>query len=269
MIESPLIQAALYVGGIYLFLNAYAYLIADRIIFQPRKPEFDEPLPEIKIRTADGGEISAVYLEHPEAKLTLLFSHGNAEDLSRVFPFVSHFHDLGWSVLMYDYRGYGNSAGKASTNHAKLDVLAAYDWLVNERGADPKTIIAHGRSLGGGVAAWLAANRAVGGLIIESSFASAFRVKTRWPLLPWDRFNTLKAMRAVSCPVFILHGKEDSVIPFWHAEKILAAAPEPKHRLWIEGAEHNDYAYVAGDAYWAAIQSFLDGASEYQSASVE
>jgi fermentation-respiration switch protein FrsA (DUF1100 family) len=171
---------------------------------------------------------------------------------------MKQFQTLGYSVLMYDYRGYGTSEGKPSVKNACQDVEAAYHWLVNEKNIPACKIIVQGRSVGGGPATWLAAHHEVGGLVVESSFTSAFRVKTRWRLLPWDKFDNLKHIRQVKCPVFVMHGREDEILPFWHAEKLYKAAPEPKMNLWIDGAQHNDYAYVAGENYFSSFQSFVE-----------
>ena len=244
-------------GGVYLLLNAYAFLISDRLLFQPQPPGYDHLPNEVKIPTSNSEKISAVYLEHPNAQYTLLFSHGNAEDLSNVVPFMEQFYDLGYSVLMYDYRGYGTSEGTPSYRKIQKDASSVYRWLVEEKNVAPATIIAHGRSLGGAVAVWTAANHEVGGLMVESSFASAFRVKTTVPLLPWDKFNSVRSIKKVNCPVLVMHGTKDEVLPFWHGKKIYQAASEPKQHLWIENAEHMDYAYVAKEAYFDAIERFI------------
>jgi fermentation-respiration switch protein FrsA (DUF1100 family) len=259
MTVKTIIHVLLFGGGIYLLLNLYALLVSDRLIFVPQTPGYTHLPGEVKIESGNRERINVVYLEHPAAKYTLLFSHGNAEDLSNVVPFMRQFHERGYSVLMYDYRGYGTSEGRPSTRNAKQDVAAAYDWLVREKGVAPKTIISQGRSLGGALATWLAAHREVGGLIVEISFVSAFRVKTRWPLLPWDRFNSLKLIRNSHCPVLVIHGTADEIIPFWHGQKLYDATPESKQHLWIDGGRHNDYVYVAGDEYIGSIQRFIAG----------
>lgn len=257
MEQGILLRGLIYGGGFYLLLNLYAFLITDKLIFQPQNPGYRSLPNEVRIPTADDQTLNAVFLEAPNARHTLLFSHGNAEDLSNVTPFMQQFQHAGISVLMYDYRGYGTSDGRPSTRNAKQDVSAAYRWLIEEKKIAPESIIAHGRSLGGGVAVWLAANHKVGGLIVESSFVSTIRVKTRWPLLPWDKFNSLRAMKKITCPVLLIHGTEDRTVPFWHAKKLYNAAPEPKQYLWIENGRHNDYAYVAGEAYLESIRSFV------------
>lgn len=242
----------------YTLLNLYALVVSDRILFAPRESSYRHLPNEIRIATGDGEEITAVYLEHPDPRCTLLFSHGNAEDLGTVVPFMQQFHEQGCSVLMYDYRGYGTSEGQPSTAHAKKDARAAYRWLVDEKKIDPETIVSHGRSLGGAVAVWLAAHEAVGGVISEISFASAFRVKSHWKVLPWDKFDSLRLIRRVNCPVLIIHGTDDEVIPLWHGRKVYDAAPDPKRFLWIDQGRHANYAYVDERLYMQTIESFIN-----------
>ncbi len=268
MIKKVLTLLLTILGIIYLFLNLYAFIVSDRLIFAPRIPSYTHLPNEFKIASGDG-EITAVYLKKPNAEYTILFSHGNAEDLGHVVPFMQSFYDLGYSVLMYDYRGYGTSAGQPSTVHAKQDAVAAYNWLVQEQKIHPGKIISQGRSLGGGVAVWLAAKHEVGGLVTEISFTSAFRVKTRWKMLPWDKFDSLRSIRHVHCPVLVIHGTDDVKVPFWHGQKVYNAAREPKRHLWIEGGRHSTYAYVDEAAYRASVVSFLELVSEYQSNRVE
>jgi len=257
MSEYSIARFALYCGGLYLSLNLYALLVADKLIFLPQTPSYTTLPNEVKITSGNGEKINAVFLENPRAEYTILFSHGNAEDLGNVVPFMRQFHELGYSVLMYDYRGYGTSEGRPSARKTYQDIAAAYRWLIEEKGIDPKSIIAQGRSVGGGPATWLAANHEVGGLVLESTFVSAFRVKTRWPLMPWDKFNNLKFIKTVTCPVFIMHGRADEILPFWHGEKLYQAAPGKKMNLWIDNGMHNDYAYAAGPDYIRSFQTFV------------
>ncbi|MDZ8119350.1 alpha/beta hydrolase [Pontiella agarivorans] len=258
MLEHPIIRFALCGGGIYLLLNLIAAVISDSILFQPQPPGYAHLPDEVRIPTTDGETINAVWLHNPDAEYTLFFSHGNGEDLSVVVPFLTEYYAGRFSVLAYDYRGYGTSDGAPSYRKAKDDAEAAYQWLVNQQAVKPSKIITIGRSLGGALAVQTAARHPVGGLICECSFASAFRVKTGVQILPWDKFNNEKSIKSVQCPVLIIHGRDDHVVPFSHGQKLYAAAPEPKQHFWIDDARHMDYAYVAGDQYLQTILSFIE-----------
>jgi fermentation-respiration switch protein FrsA (DUF1100 family) len=94
------------------------------------------------------------------------------------------------------------------------------------------------------------------GLILESSFVTAFRVVTRIPLVPFDKFRNIYKIKQVQCPVLVIHGRDDKTIPFWHGEKLFEAANEPKLNFWVDGAGHNDLFWVAGNRYWDMIKEF-------------
>ena len=144
--------------------------------------------PVLKLTTADGATISARFFPTPKATFTLLFSHGNAEDIGYDTPFLEAVRDAGFAVFAYDYQGYGTSQGQPSEPHVYQDCEAAYNYLINNRHILPGRIIAWGRSLGAAAAVDLAARHPLAGLIMESAFTSAFRVLTRFALLPFDKF---------------------------------------------------------------------------------
>jgi fermentation-respiration switch protein FrsA (DUF1100 family) len=242
----------------YACLLLFIYLFSDRIIFwgQGRQSSYRDSPEILKIKTKDGTEISALYFSEPNSEFTVLYSHGNAEDIGDIREILETFRDKGFSVLAYDYRGYGTSAGAPSEKNAYEDVEAVYEYLVGKLGCPPDRIIALGRSLGGGVAMHLACRKKVAGLILESSFVTAFRVATRIPLTPFDKFRNIDKIRKVRCPVLVIHGRDDEVVPFWHGEKLFEAANEPKLKFWVDGAGHNDLFWAAGSRYWDIIKTF-------------
>jgi fermentation-respiration switch protein FrsA (DUF1100 family) len=107
------------------------------------------------------------------------------------------------------------------------------------------------------VAVDLANRRQLGGLIIESSFVSAYRVITKIPVFPFDKFKSLSKIKKVHCPVLVIHGTRDEVVPFWHGEKLFQEANEPKQSLWIEGAGHNNLFARAEEQYEKALVEFV------------
>ena len=236
----------------YAGLCLYACAAAGRMIFQPQPSSYSDGPDILKVPTADGETISALHLANPDAEFTVLHSHGNAEDLGTVLPFLQALRAQDFAVFAYDYRCYGTSEGKPSERKAYRDVEAAYDYLVGEVGVPPERIIAHGRSLGGGPACYIAAEREVGGLVLESSFVSAFRVVTRIPLLPFDRFKNLRKIAKADCPVLVIHGTADRVVPAWHGRKLFGRAREPKRHLELPGAGHNDPVWLERPEYWDA-----------------
>ena len=243
---------------IYLCLAVFAYFFCDRMIFRPQPAGNPDSPDIIKITTPDGNQIAARYLANPHCEFIVLFSHGNAENMRDVGGLLRAIRSQGYSVFAYDYRGYGASTGRASEKNTCQDIETVYQYLVKDLDVPPDRIIVHGRSVGGAVAIDLAARHKVAGLIVESSFVSAFRVVTRIPLAPFDSFDSIAKIGKVACPVLVIHGKRDKLVKFWHGQKLFAAANDPKMHLWVDRAGHNDLRYRAGPSYWNTIDKFTE-----------
>lgn len=249
------------VAGLYLALIILS-LFSDSLIFQPHPSSYQDDARILKLTTRNGKKISATHLLNPRAKFTLLVSHGNAEDLGDDRYWLEDLRQAGFSVLAYDYEGYGTSEGKPSEQGAYDDEDAAYDYLTSALHTTPDRVIIFGRSVGSGPAVHLAARKAVAGLVLQSPFISAFRVFTRIPLLPYDKFPNYKDIRTVHCPLLIIHGDSDNVIAPWNGRKLFELANEPKKHVTVQGADHNDVEMVAGKSYAAMLQEFARFISE-------
>ena len=241
---------------VYLALGIIAYFLADKIIFQPQPAVYLDNDSDLKLATPGGEKISARLFKNEAAEFTILFSHGNAEDIFGSTPFFEKLRAAGFNVFAYDYRGYGASDGKPSEQNSYEDAETAYNYLVSELKIAPEKIIIHGRSLGAAVSIDLASKKKCGGLIIESAFVSAFRVLTRYRIYPFDRFSNLSKIGRVKCPSLFIHGRKDEIVPFRHGEMLFAAANEPKRSLWLSEAGHNDVSSVGGQSYIQAIRDF-------------
>lgn len=167
---------------------------------------------------------------------------------------------LGYGVFVLDYRGYGGSEGSPSEDGLYSDAEAARAWLL-ERGR--ARLVYHAESLGTGVAVELARRHPPEGLVLEAAFDSAAAVaKTVYPFLPVDllmkdRFDSDAKIGELQCPLLMLHGTRDQVVPFELGERLFALAPQPKRFVRLEGAGHNDPRWVTGKVYWAAGEAFL------------
>lgn len=192
----------------------------------------------------------------------LLFCHGNAGNISHRLDSLKIFHDLGLSVLLFDYRGFGRSQGKPSEVGTYLDADAVWEHLVTARGFAPGEIIVFGRSLGGAVASHVAAGRDAAALILESTFTSLPDLGAKFfPYLPVrllarHRYDNMEHLQRVRCPVLVVHSPQDELIPFTHGRALYAAAPEPKTFLEITGG-HNHGFLVSGDVYIEGLRRFF------------
>jgi abhydrolase domain-containing protein 17 len=239
---------------LYLSLVLFAFFLSESMIFLPHPSSYRDSAEVLKITTANGNRISALYLPNPSARFTLLVSHGNAEDLGDDRNWLEDLRRAGFSVFAYDYEGYGTSEGKATEKAVYQDEAAAYDYLAINLRTPPDSIVIFGRSVGSGPATYLAARRPAAGLVLQSPFLSAFRVLTRVSLLPFDRFPNYKNIRHVHCPVLVLHSRADTVIGFWHGRKLFELANEPKQFFWAINADHNNMEMAQG--YLEALQKF-------------
>jgi abhydrolase domain-containing protein 17 len=242
--------------SIYISFALYIFFKADSMIFLPQPASYQDTKDILKIPVTHTEKISAIYLPNSLSAYTLLYIHGNATDLGDIRPELDRLYSWGFSVFAYDYRGYGTSDGKPSEQNAYQDAEAAYKYLTQQLKIPSKQIIVYGRSVGGGSATELATRYSIGGLILESTFTSTFRVAVPFPLLPFDKFANLDKMRKVCCPVLVMHGQADKIIPIQHGQALYEAAPEPKMSLWVAEAGHNDFTWVAGDRYQKALFSF-------------
>lgn len=216
----------------------------------------------ITLHTQDGIRLYGWFIPAAGARKTLLFFHGNAGNISHRLDSIRVFHELGLDVLIFDYRGYGHSSGKPSEQGLYLDAQAAWKYLRETRGTKPEQIILFGRSLGGAIAAWLAARTRPGAVIIESAFTSVPDMAARfYPLVPVRllarlQFNTLDAMSSIQSPVLVSHSPEDEIIPYSHGKAIYAAAPSPKQFIELTGG-HNEGHLLSMHSYSRDLRNFL------------
>lgn len=214
------------------------------------------------LETADGVRISGWFVPAEPARGVVLFFHGNAGNISHRLESIAFFHRLGLSVLIIDYRGYGQSEGRPGEQGTYLDAEAAWRYLVEERRIAPHQIIFFGRSLGGAVAAALAQTHPPPALILESTFTSVPDMAAQlYPFLPARRlarihYNTLERLPTLNVPVLIVHSPDDEVIPYDHGRRLFAAARAPKEFLELRGG-HNEGFIISAERYEAGLNGFI------------
>jgi len=243
---------------VYLCILVFAWFFADRLIFQPHPSSYREGGDFYRIPVSPSEKIGVLALPNPSATWTILHCHGNAEDIGELREFLEQYRDQGFQVYAFDYRGYGISDGQPGSRKACEDGEVALQHLINEKKILINRIIIHGRSVGAGIAAHLAAKFKVGGLIMESPFVTAFRTRTVIPIAPFDKLRNNRRIHEIACPLLVIHGLNDQVIPVWHGRKLFDLAQVPKIAFWVPDAGHNDIPWVAGNAYWKHIRDLVN-----------
>ncbi len=261
----------------YILFIAVLYLLQGRMLYLPNMPgralditpiDVGMDYQNVSIETTDGVTLHGWFIEGQSSQV-LLFFHGNAGNISHRLESIRQFRDLGLSVLIIDYRGYGQSGGKTTEDGIYRDADAAWRYLTEDRGIAPSDILIFGRSLGASVASWLASQQQPLALIVESSFTSVPDVAQElYPWLParWlSRFShaTRDYIREVRCPLLVIHSRDDEIIPFHHGEAIFAAANEPRTFLKLRGT-HNDAFLYDESTYMEGVGAFLTELSAQQ-----
>jgi len=217
---------------------------------------------DIHLQTSDGISLHGWYIPAPQPRGTVLFLHGNAGNISHRLDSVRMFHRLGYSTLIFDYRGYGNSGGTPSEQGTYRDAEAAWRYLTEQLHVPSCRIVLFGESLGGAVAAWLATRQKPAALVIASGFTSVPDLGQQlYPYLPvrWlarIRYDTRENLRFVAAPVLIAHSTEDDIIPFGHGRALFTAANPPKQFLELAGG-HNDGFIFMREAWVGVLGDFL------------
>lgn len=240
-----------------------------------------------------GENLHGWWLPNPGSRQTLLFCHGNYGNISYNLERIRFYYSLGFSILAFDYRGYGQSTGSTqdgstqeNSPHSKslsqqaleltpteestyADAETAWQYLIGDRNIKPENIVVLGHSMGGAIAINLATNHPdIARLIVASSFTTmqdAVHAKKIYRLFPiaqllTEPFDSLSKVKALKMPVLYVHGDQDLDVPTEMSQRLYDASPQPKYLWFAPGAGHNNIAAVAGDAYKAALQSFLNGA---------
>ena len=255
---------------------AYGGLALLLYVFQPKLVFFPEtgreivatparaglPYEDVELATADGVRLHGWFVPAPQPRGAVLFLHGNAGNISHRIDSLRMFHRLGYSTLIFDYRGYGRSEGTPGEEGTYRDAEAAWRYLTETRQIPACRIALFGESLGGAVAAWLAADRKAAALVIASGFTSVPDLaQDLYPYLParWlarIRYDTRGYLKAVAAPVLIAHSPQDDIVPFAHGRALFAAANSPKQFLELAGG-HNDGFIFMREEWVGALADFL------------
>ncbi len=258
----------------YALIMLFVFLYQPRLVYFPQVERELTATPraagldyeDVTLTTADNVKLHGWWVPSRNARGTILLMHGNAGNISHRLGYLTMFNRLGYSVLLFDYRGYGKSGGHPDEEGTYRDAEAAWLHLTATRNVAPRDIVMVAESLGGGVATWLALKYPPRALVLASTFRSVPDLGAQiYPWLPVRllariTYDNLARIARVDAPVLIAHSCDDDVIPFAHGEALFAAAREPKQMLVLAGG-HNDGFLFTRDAWIAAVGAFLDRAA--------
>lgn len=241
-------------------LNALAYYPERAILQDPSRLGLDYL--DLTATTADGQTVHAWWLPARKSQGHILFAHGNAGNIGDRVPIFALLTAAGFDVLAFDYRGFGRSTGRPSEAGTYLDSRAALDLLLAQPGVDPKRIAYLGKSLGGAVMLELALAHPPAALILMSTFTGMRdAARSVYPFLPGpfvpDAYPSLRRIRKLRTPVLLMHGDQDELLPLRHAERLFAAAPEPKRLVVFPGAGHNDLIFRPGSDWTGLVREWI------------
>lgn len=265
---SPLMWFLAVMGVAYAAVCGLMYAFQEKLVYAPSRDlgptprDIGIPHEAIKVTTADGIALNAWHVPHPDAAFTVIFFHGNAGNIHGRIETVRRFHEMGFEVVIFDYRGFGQSEGVATEDGTYLDASAMWEWVVGDLSRAPQSVVLCGRSLGGAIAIELASRVSARALVIESSFTSLADIGSE--AYPWApvrflsriRYASAENIRRALCPVMIVHGTEDPVTPIHHGRRLFEAANQPKIFHEIPGG-HDAAVTWDLDAYRDAWMEFL------------
>jgi fermentation-respiration switch protein FrsA (DUF1100 family) len=252
---------------LYFMQPSFLYSPVRELPYTPAELGLD--FEEVFFRTGDRVQLHGWYIPAPNSEFTVLFCHTNGGNMMYQLDSINIFYNLGLSCFIFDYRGYGSSQGQPSEHGTYLDVRAAFRWLTKKKKIPAEKIIVFGRSLGGSIAAYLAGKARPRGLVIESAFTSYVDIGRKfYPYMPvkwFARFNypTIEYVRKVSCPVLVIHSRNDEIVPFEFGLQLYDAANEPKEFVELYGG-HNDGFLISSETYkngWLKWLKFLKDSS--------
>jgi uncharacterized protein len=260
------ITLALLLAGLWLFQRRLIYFPLSEDV-----PPVDTVLPgaqEVSFVSAGGLRLGGWFASAAatDRKTTVLVFNGNAGDRSFRAPPAAALNRAGFSVLLFDYRGYGRNPGSASERGLVTDAGAARAYVIARDNVDAGRLVYFGESLGAAVAVALAAEQPPAALVLRSPFTLlADMGRLYYPYLPTnlllrDRFDSLGQIEHLTCPVLIIAGDQDRIVPQSQSRRLYDAAREPKRFVLIRGADHNDFELLAGGQLVGEVTRFIDEA---------
>lgn len=237
----------------FLAIQVLAGLLINRLMFHPVIGGYNKSMSGFVDIGTNGVKIAARVLGPADGRKAIIYCHGNAEDLTVLDERFHGVIEKGVVVTSFDYPGYGLSSGTPDEKGCYEGAMRLYDWLVSERGFHGEDIVVVGYSIGSGVATELAMRRKIAGLWLESAFLSAPRAVTRKRLLLIDPFQNVSKLPTLKCPLMMLHGTSDCIVPYSQGAMLFSVSAQPKRFIAVAGAGHTDVQELVGDSTYADL----------------
>jgi len=245
------LHITLIVVAIYIVISILLYYLQDYFLFKPEKLPKDftflyenQQVEEYNIETRDGAVINGLHFRVENPRGVVLYLKGNSKSIKGWGKFAVDFTRHGHDVIMVDYRGFGKSTGKRSQKAIKHDLQYIYNKIREQ--VREEFIILYGRSLGSGFATKLASMNNPKMLILDAPYYSLTKVTGRYmPFMPLSLIlkypmPTFKWLKYVNCPIHIIHGTKDKLIPFKSSVKLSQIQPDRTRLYPVIGGGHKN-----------------------------
>lgn len=228
------------------------------ILFQPPEPTYIPDPHLIWLKTKSNQRIACFFLNR-SAPLTILFSHGNAEDLGMILHyFQDTVPDLPCNIFAYDYTGYGRSSGTASEEEIYSDIEASFRYLRDVLGIPWTEIVLFGRSLGTAASTHLASLTPVRGMILQCPMLSLFRIAFNSTFsIPGDQLKSIDRIGKIEAPTLVIHGTDDEIVPFWHGVELQKGCKNGVEPYWVDKGDHNNLEVIDNAEFIRRVVGFL------------
>ena len=270
MLRMRMLSVVVFLAGAVTIALALVWVLQRRMIYFPLTQDVPhaasalERAEDVTFETADGLPLHGWFASPAQSNgATVLIFNGNAGDRSSRAPLAAALTRAGFSVLLFDYRGYGGNPGQPTEPGLVADARAARQYVGSRADVDRARLVYFGESLGAAVAVALAVEQPPAALVLRSPFTSlADMARLQFPFLPTfllrDRFESLNRISRVDCPVLVITGDRDNVVPPAQSRRLYEAAPGPKRFVQIARADHNDYELLAGQQLITEVTQFLE-----------
>lgn len=254
---------------IYTLACLFIYFFLEKLILWPQKLSSEatvlamqkDNIEDIELKMKDGNTLRGWFVKNSNSEKSnlLIYFGGNAEELSNVIPKMSKLNQ--WSVALINYRGYGMSEGTSIETTLYSDSTEIYDYFASREDVNTSNIVVMGRSIGTGVATYLAASRNTSAVILSTPYDSLVSVvQKKLPILPVDlilphKYDSIGRANSIKIPLLIIAGTEDKIIPTWHSRRLKETWGGKVFYEEISGEDHNSIDDT--EEYWNKIREFL------------